>query len=289
MEINSIISKFKNQYVPTIDKKLRYTFTGEIAAPVKNTDSYTYYDGETLVSIDKSFIIDFPVYRISKSIENIVEGDIIRTGNDVKWTYSKVTKITKNKITTLTYRGNVKKVIPIKEFFTSISTVDVVINVMKSMTGNPITPSTRMFDSANQTNPMMMALMMSALSKDSSNSSFSKLLPLMMMQGGNMMNPMGGMNPMMMMALSQKSDFENNDNDDLLMLMLMSNMSNGFNPFATSVTKPVTANETSVDETDEVTSDEVTVDGTIGDLVERLSEADTEETEAESNSDSSND
>jgi hypothetical protein len=138
--VQNIIAKYKSQFVPVRDTKLGiYIPTGAIAKAVKCDGSYgnpeeyrVFIDGE-LTTVPAALVTtSIPVYRIHKPIDQLKVGDIVRTGDEKKFTYRLVTKIEDGKVYSNTYGGKEDtKITAIKDLFVDTKTVSTVVNLMQ--------------------------------------------------------------------------------------------------------------------------------------------------------------
>lgn len=220
---SSIIASYKSTFVPTIEESMGYTFSGNLAVYHKKTGAYTAFIDDELCTVPSEMIIKAPVYLISKPISDLKIGDIIKTKSldSSSATYSKITKIENGKVHGITFNGNDKKVIAIKDVLTQQKTIPTVLNLF----GQLNTSSTSIIN-----NPMLML----ALAKDENgdeDSSLKSMLPLLMMQNGGGTTNAQSMMPLMMM-MSDRSG----DNDMWLAMAMM--QGGGTNPFA-GLFKPV--------------------------------------------------
>lgn len=221
---DTMIERFKAQFMPVVDESLQVTMDGEVAVPTKEGD-FVAIKGEELTSYPAEMTLDMPVYVLAKKVEDVKVGDIIKNGSS----YSKVTKVNKNNqgklvsFSTLSYSGHGKTVKPITDFLMGQSTVKVVINLM---TG---------FGDVNGINPMMLM----ALKDGDSDNSLMMLLLMQQMNGGAQAgtNPFGNINPMMLMLMGGEG---NNDTfKTILMMQMMQGNMNLFGaaPAATPATE----------------------------------------------------
>lgn len=208
---SSALAKFKEQYVPVVDNKIRMTMDGNIACP--HAGGFTAFVNGELVSVPEELLLEVPVYRIQKPLEAVQVGDVIKTGTDKKYTYHKVVAVKDGNVITNTYGGTVnKKFTPIKDLLLGAKTVSVVVNLFGNVTGGQ-TP-------AGGLNPMMLMALADGDKK-------SKLLPLLLMNQGQG-SCQGGFNPMMLLALGD----DDSESSDAFETMLMMQMMGGQNPFA---------------------------------------------------------
>lgn len=292
--VQNIIAKYKSQFVPVRDTKLGiYIPTGAIAKAVKCDGSYgnpeeyrVFIDGE-LTTVPAALVTtSIPVYRINKPLDQLKVGDIIRTGDEKKFTYRLVTKIENGKVHSNTYGGKEDtKVTAIKDLFVDTKTVSTVVNLMQG------------FNFGGQggvlQNPMLLALLndedgdtgldtmiMLNMFGQQSGLANNNMLPLLLMKGGDF-----DAKTFMLMQMAQGQGAQNNSLLPLLLMndggcdkdmFLMMAMMGGNNPFAnlfgaTSVA-PVVANP--VTAAPEVVTDEHAVD--VAEVADNQPEAVTE-------------
>lgn len=202
---DTMMERFKAQFMPVVDASLQVTMDGEVAVPTKEGD-FVAIKGEELTSYPAEMTLDMPVYVLAKKVEDVKAGDIIKSGSS----YSKVTKVNKNNqgklvsFSTLSYSGHGKTVKPITDFLMGQSTVKVVINLMSG------------FGDINGINPMMLM----ALKEGDSNDSLMMILLMQQMNGGAQAgtNPFGNINPMMLMLMGGEG---NNDTFKTILMMQM--------------------------------------------------------------------
>lgn len=273
--VQNIIAKYKSQFVPVRDTKLGiYIPTGAIAKAVKCDGSYgnpeeyrVFIDGE-LTTVPAALVTtSIPVYRINKPIDQLKVGDIVRTGDEKKFTYRLVTKIEGGKVYSNTYGGKEDtKVTAIKDLFVDAKTVSTVVNLMQG------------FNFGGQggvlQNPMLLALLndeegdngldtmiMLNMFGQQSGLANNSMLPLLLMKGGDF-----DAKTLMLMQMAQGQGAQNNSLLPLLLMndggcdkdmFLMMAMMGGNNPFAnlfgTTPTAPVAV-------APEVVTDEPAVD-----------------------------
>lgn len=215
---DTMIERFKAQFMPVVDESLQVTMDGEVAVPTKEGD-FVAIKGEELTSYPAEMTLDMPVYVLAKKVEDVKAGDIIKSGSS----YSKVTKVNKNNqgklvsFSTLSYSGHGKTVKPITDFLMGQSTVKVVINLMSG------------FGDINGINPMMLM----ALKDGDSNDSLMMLLLMQQMNGGAQTgtNPFGNINPMMFMLMGGEGN-----NDPFKTILMMQMMQGNMNLFSAAPT-----------------------------------------------------
>lgn len=248
--VQNIIAKYKSQFVPVRDTKLGiYIPTGAIAKAVKCDGSYgnpeeyrVFIDGE-LTTVPAALVTtSIPVYRINKPLDQLKVGDIVRTGDEKKFTYRLVTKIEDGKVYSNTYGGKEDtKVTAIKDLFVDAKTVSTVVNLMQG------------FNFGGQggvlQNPMLLALLndeegdngldtmiMLNMFGQQSGLANNSMLPLLLMKGGDF-----DAKTLMLMQMAQGQGAQNNSLFPLLLMndggcdkdtFLMMAMMGGNNPFA---------------------------------------------------------
>lgn len=256
---SSVANKFKAQFVPVRDTKLGiYLPTGAIAKAVKPADKYeevseyrVFIDGE-LTTVPAALVTtNVPVYRISKPVAQVKPGDIIRTGDDKKYTYRMVTKVEGDKITSNSFGGKTgNTTVAIKDLFLDSKTVSVAVNLMQGVQLQG--------EASPLANPMMLALLNDG---DDDNCLQTMMMLQMFGQGGNTQN---NLLPLLLMSdgeidtktllLMQATQGQGNiqsmlpyllmgrggNKDELLMMAMMG----ANNPFAALFQQPVVAAET---------------------------------------------
>jgi hypothetical protein len=273
--VQNIVAKYKAQFVPTRDTKLGiYIPTGDVAKAVKVDGSYSnpdeyrvFIDGE-LTTVPASLVTtSIPLYRISKPIDQLKVGDIVRTGDGKKFTYRLVTKIENGKVYSNTYGGKEDtKVTAIKDLFVDTKTVSVVVNLMSGFNfggqggvlQNPMLLA--MLNDEDGDNGLDTMIMLNMFSQQSGAAN-NNLLPLLFMKGGDF-----DAKTLMLMQMAQGQGAQNNSLLPLLLMndggcdkdmFLMMAMMGGNNPFAnlfgTTPVAPVAA-------APEVVTDEHAVD-----------------------------
>lgn len=248
--VQNIIAKYKSQFVPVRDTKLGiYIPTGAIAKAVKCDGSYgnpeeyrVFIDGE-LTTVPAALVTtSIPVYRIHKPIDQLKVGDIVRTGDEKKFTYRLVTKIENGKVYSNTYGGKEDtKITAIKDLFVDAKTVSVVVNLMAGFNfggqggvlQNPMLLA--MLNDEDGDNGLDTMIMLNMFSQQSGATN-NALLPLLLMKGGDF-----DAKTLMLMQMAQGQGAQTNN---LLPLLLMSDggcdkdmflmmaMMGGNNPFA---------------------------------------------------------
>lgn len=216
---NSIIANYKAQFIPVRDEKVRCTMDGTIACP-SNGEYHAFINGE-LTNVPQELLIDVPVYRISKPIDQLRPGDIIKTSSaktlkdgtvspEGKFTYRLVKSVADGKISTISFSGADSKITPVKDFFLGQKTASVVVNLFAGIAGGAAGTGIAGI------NPMLLM----ALASDGDKSGMKDMLPFLMMQGGAAGT---GINPMMFLALK-----DGDGDGDLSDLFMMQALAGGF-------------------------------------------------------------
>ena len=278
--IQSMIAKYKSQFVPVRDTKLGiYIPTGDIAKAVKVDGSYSnpveyrvFINGE-LTTVPASLVTtSIPVYRINKTLDQLREGDVIRTGDEKKFTYRRVTRVDGNNIIADSFGGaSGGKVTAIKDLFMDAKTVSVAVNMMSGFNlqgqggvlQNPMLLA--MLNDEDGDNGLDTMIMLNMFSQQSGAAN-NNLLPLLFMKGGDF-----DAKTLMLMQMAQGQGAQNNSLLPLLLMndggcdkdmFLMMAMMGGNNPFANlfgaTPAAPVVANPVAT--APEVVTDEPAVD-----------------------------
>jgi hypothetical protein len=259
--VQNIVAKYKAQFVPTRDTKLGiYIPTGDVAKAVKvdgsysNPDEYRVFINGELTTVPASLVTtSIPLYRISKPIDQLKVGDIVRTGDGKKFTYRLVTKIENGKVYSNTYGGKEDtKVTAIKDLFVDTKTVSVVVNLMAGFNfggqggvlQNPMLLA--MLNDEDGDNGLDTMIMLNMFSQQSGAAN-NNLLPLLLMKGGDF-----DAKTLMLMQMAQGQGAQNNnllplllmndggcDKDMFLMMAMMGGNSPFANLFGTTPAAPV--------------------------------------------------
>lgn len=183
----------------------------------KNSDGA--YVGVSPAGKLKKYKMTFPmpcIYNISKNSDQIVVGDIIKSGKS----YGVVkTKAEDGSIKIMNFNGNINNKIAIEDELMGSATFRVIVNPFN-------------FDSSNGFNPLALAYM------SGNKFDVKGLLMMSAMNGGGLFNNAGkGFNPMMLMALAD------NNSSDLMTMMLIGQLMGGNNMFGNmfgAANKPAT-------------------------------------------------
>lgn len=246
--VQNLIAKYKSQFVPVRDTKLGiYIPTGDIAKAVKVDGSYSnpeeyrvFLNGE-LTTVPASLVTtSIPVYRINKPLDQLREGDIIRTGDEKKFTYRRVTRVDGNNIIADSFGGaSGGKVTAIKDLFMDAKTVSVAVNMMSGFNlqgqggvlQNPMLLA--MLNDEDTDSGLETMIMMNMFGQQGGNT--NNLLPLLLMKDGDidaktlmMMQAMQGQGNSQINTLLPFLLTKGGDTDTFLMMAMMG----GNNPFA---------------------------------------------------------
>lgn len=245
--IQSMIAKYKSQFVPVRDTKLGiYIPTGDIAKAVKVDGSYSnpveyrvFINGE-LTTVPASLVTtSIPVYRINKTLDQLREGDVIRTGDEKKFTYRRVTRVDGSNIIADSFGGaSGGKVTAIKDLFMDAKTVSVAVNMMSGFNlqgqggvlQNPMLLA--MLNDDDTDSGLEAMIMMNMFGQQGGNT--NNLLPLLLMKDGDV----DAKTFMLMQAMQNQGNTQTNsllpfllakdgDTDAFLMMAMMG----GNNPF----------------------------------------------------------
>ena len=234
--IETYVERMKASFLPQVDTCVKMTFDGVMCVRTNTANGKEWLgmqDGE-IFSYPEEMLLDFPVYNIAKTIDQIKTGDIIKSTSS---TYSVVEEVKNGKIYSVTFGGNVRKNTPVTDFFTRTKTVRVVVNPFG------------MFNTNQTANNMLPLLMM--MDKEGNKSDLADILMFSTMQcGQGSANPFGNLmtSPLAMMALVGKKG--DSSMKDILFLQMMSG-NNMFQtqPVTTAAPKKVEVVEEVVEET----------------------------------------
>lgn len=241
--IETYIERMKASFLPQVDTCVKMTFDGVMCVRTNTANGKEWLgmqNGE-IFAYPEEMLLDFPVYNIAKTIDQIKTGDIIKSTSS---TYSVVEEVKNGKIYSVTFGGNVRKNTPITDFFTRTKTVRVIVNPFG------------MFNTNQTANNMLPLLMM--MDKEGNKSDLADILMFSTMQSGQgSANPFGNLmnSPFAMMTLLGKKG--DSSMKDILFLQMMSGNNNMFQtqPAVTAAPKKVEVVEEVVEET---TAEEVT-------------------------------
>ena len=205
-----------NEFMPQAEESARISITDGVLC-FKNSDGA--YVGVSPAGKLKKYKMTFPmpcIYNISKNSDQIVIGDIVKSGRS----YGVVkTKAEDGSIKIMNFNGNINNKIAIEDELMGSATFRVIVNPFN-------------FDSSNGFNPLALAYM------SGNKFDVKNLLMMSAMNGGGLFNNVGkGFNPIMLMALADKNS------SDFMTIMMMSQLMGGGNMFGNmfgAANKPAT-------------------------------------------------
>ena len=219
--VSGLIDRYKSQFFPEKEEYVKIAMDGAICVPVNNEYVGVKSDG-SLTSYPEEFLIDVPVFSISKPQAQVKVGDIVKIGTR----YGRVnTKNEDGSLKILYFSGVTGNTHEIKDMLLGQSLVRVLVNMFS-------------FNESNGMNPMMLLAMSDK--EDLDMKSFFLMQAMSNGQGFGS-NSVNGFNPMMLLALSDK---DSKSNDIFTTMALMQMMNGGNSLFGTSVTAPTTTNPT---------------------------------------------
>ena len=219
--VSGLIDRYKSQFFPEKKEYVKIAMDGAICVPVNNEYIGVKSDG-SLTSYPEEFLIDVPVFSISKPQAQVKVGDIVKIGTR----YGRVnTKNEDGSLKILYFSGVTGNTHEIKDMLLGQSLVRVLVNMFS-------------FNESNGMNPMMLLAM-----SDKEDLDMKSLFLMQAMSNGQGFgsNSINGFNPMMLLALSDK---DGKSNDIFTTMALMQMMNGGNSLFGTSVTAPTTTNPT---------------------------------------------
>lgn len=196
-----------NEFMPQVEESAKISITDGVLCFKNSEGSYV---GMSPAGKLKKYKLTFPmpcIYNISKNANQVVVGDIVKTGKS----YGVVkTKAEDGSIKIMNFNGNINNKVAIEDELMGSATFRVIVNPFN-------------FDSASGFNPLALACL------NGDKFDVKTLLILSAANGGGLFSNAGnGFNPMMLMALA-----DNNSSDFMTTMMLFQMMGNkGSNPFA---------------------------------------------------------
>ena len=215
--VSGLIERYKSQFFPEKEERVKIAMDGAICVPVNNEYVGVKSDG-SLTSYPEEFLIDVPVFSISKPQAQVKVGDIVKIGAR----YGRVNaKNGDGSLKILYFSGVTGNTHEIKDMLLGQSLVRVLVNMFS-------------FNESNGMNPMMLLAM-----SDKEDLDIKSLFLMQAMSNGQGFgsNSANGFNPMMLLALS---DTDGKSNDMFTTMALMQMMNGGNSLFGTPVTTPVT-------------------------------------------------
>ena len=219
--VSGLIDRYKSQFFPEKEERVKIAMDGAICVPVNNEYVGVKSDG-SLTSYPEEFLIDVPVFSISRPQAQVKIGDIVKIGAR----YGRVNaKNEDGSLKILYFSGVTGNTHEIKDMLLGQSLVRVLVNMFS-------------FNESNGMNPMMLLAM-----SDKEDLDMKSLFLMQAMSNGQGFgsNSVNGFNPMMLLALSDK---DSKSNDMFTTMALMQMMNGGNSLFGTPVTTPTTTNPT---------------------------------------------
>ena len=219
--VSGLMDRYKSQFFPEKEECVKVSMDGAICVPVNGEYVGVKSDG-SLTSYPEQFLIDVPVFSISKPQAQVKVGDVVKIGTR----YGRVNaKHEDGSLKILYFSGVTGNTHEIKDILLGQSLVRVLVNMFS-------------FNESNGMNPMMLLAM-----SDKEDLDMKSLFLMQAMSNGQGFggNSANGFNPIMLLALSDK-DSKSNDMFTTMALMQMMNSGNSF--FGTPVATPTTANPT---------------------------------------------
>ena len=215
--VSGLIERYKSQFFPEKEERVKIAMDGAICVPVNNEYVGVKSDG-SLTSYPEEFLIDVPVFSISKPQAQVKVGDIVKIGAR----YGRVNaKNGDGSLKILYFSGVTGNTHEIKDMLLGQSLVRVLVNMFSC-------------NESNGMNPMMLLAM-----SDKEDLDIKSLFLMQAMSNGQSFgsNSVNGFNPMMLLALS---DNDGKSNDMFTTMALMQMMNGGNSLFGTPATTPVT-------------------------------------------------
>ena len=215
--VSGLIERYKSQFFPEKEERVKIAMDGAICVPVNNEYVGVKSDG-SLTSYPEEFLIDVPVFSISKPQAQVKVGDIVKIGAR----YGRVNaKNGDGSLKILYFSGVTGNTHEIKDMLLGQSLVRVLVNMFS-------------FNESNGMNPMMLLAM-----SDKEDLDIKSLFLMQAMSNGQSFgsNSVNGFNPMKLLALS---DNDGKSNDMFTTMALMQMMNGGNSLFGTPATTPVT-------------------------------------------------
>ena len=221
--VSGLMDRYKSQFFPEKEEYVKIAMDGAICVPVNGEYVGVKSDG-SLTSYPEQFLIDVPVFSISKPQAQIKVGDVVKIGTR----YGRVNaKNEDGSLKILYFSGVTGNTHEIKDMLLGQSLVRVLIIMFN-------------LNESNSINPMMLLAM-----SDKEDLDMKSLLLMQAMSNGQGFgsNSVNGFNPMMLLALSDK---DSKSNDMFTTIALMQMMNGGNSLFGTPVTTSTTTTNPTV-------------------------------------------
>ena len=218
--VSGLIDRYKSQFFPEKEENVKVSMDGAICVSVNGECVGVKSDG-SLASYPEQFLIDVPIFSISKPQAQVKVGDIVKIGTR----YGRVNaKHEDGSLKILYFSGVAGNTYEIKDMLLGQPLVRVLIN-MFNFGENNMNPIMLLALSNKEDLDMKSLFLMQAMSNSQSFGS----------------NSVNGFNPMILLALSDKND---KSNDIFTTIALMQMMNSGNSLFGTPVTTSTTTNPT---------------------------------------------
>ena len=221
--VSGLMDRYKSQFFPEKEEYVKIAMDGAICVPVNGEYVGVKSDG-SLTSYPEQFLIDVPVFSISKPQAQVKVGDVVKIGTR----YGRVNaKNEDGSLKILYFSGVTGNTHEIKDMLLGQSLVRVLVNMFN-------------LNESSSINPMMLLAM-----SDKEDLDMKSLLLMQAMSNGQGFgnNSINGFNPMMLLALSDK---DSKSNDIFTTMALMQMMNGGNSLFGTPVTTPATTTNPTV-------------------------------------------
>lgn len=222
--ISNYVERMKAAFVPQVDNQARMAMDGTVCVRTNtaNGKEWLGFKNGEAIAYPEEMLIDVPVYTITKTIDQVKPGDIVKATSS---TYARVEKIDGNHVYSVSFGGNMRKNTPITDFLTQQKTVRVVVNPF-GFAGN-----------GEMNNNMMMLMLLDG--KEGGKGDIAEVMMLAsMMSGQGSANPFGNImsNPMALLMFTQK---DGSSLKDIMMMQMIQN--GGFNVAAPAAKAPAVA------------------------------------------------
>ena len=218
--VSGLIDRYKSQFFPEKEENVKVSMDGAICVSVNGECVGVKSDG-SLASYPEQFLIDVPIFSISKPQSQVKVGDIVKIGTR----YGRVNaKHEDGSLKILYFSGVAGNTYEIKDMLLGQPLVRVLINMFNF--------------GENNMNPIMLLALSNKEDLD-----MKSLFLMQAMNNGQSFgsNSVNGFNPMILLALSDKND----KNDDIFTtIALMQMMNSGNSLFGTPVTTSTITNPT---------------------------------------------
>ena len=218
--VSGLIDRYKSQFFPEKEENVKVSMDGAICVSVNGEYVGVKSDG-SLASYPEQFLIDVPIFSISKPQSQVKVGDIVKIGTR----YGRVNaKHEDGSLKILYFSGVAGNTYEIKDMLLGQPLVRVLINMFNF--------------GENNMNPIMLLALSNKEDLD-----MKSLFLMQAMSNGQSFgsNSVNGFNPMILLALSDKND---KSDDIFTTIALMQMINSGNSLFGTPVTTSTITNPT---------------------------------------------